>query len=291
LLNEPVQIDVAPRNTTAETIKQTICPVDKGRKPALLCHLIKHNNWQQVLVFMRTKHGANKLVTQLETAGIQAAAIHGNKSQGARTRALSGFKDGSVRVLVATDIAARGIDIAQLPQVVNYELPNIAEDYVHRIGRTGRAGMEGHAISLVSADEQPLLVDVEKLIQQILPREEFDGFKPQNPVAMTTEAQLTRPVKKPKKPKMFDDGRSDEPRQPRSPRSSQGEQRKANNPHMGQPRAHQARQSEGAAKPTSPTRSGTQRAGQPARSAHAPAGRPQGNRSAAGGQRNSKPQH
>ena len=291
LLNEPVQIDVAPRNTTAETIKQTICPVDKGRKPALLCHLIKHNNWQQVLVFMRTKHGANKLVTQLETAGIQAAAIHGNKSQGARTRALSGFKDGSVRVLVATDIAARGIDIAQLPQVVNYELPNIAEDYVHRIGRTGRAGMEGHAISLVSADEQPLLVDVEKLIQQILPRGEFDGFKPQNPVAMTTEAQLTRPVKKPKKPKVFEGDRSDEPRQPRSPRSSQGEQRKANNPHMGQPRAHQARQSEGAAKPTSPTRSGTQRAGQPARSAHAPAGRPQGNRSAAGGQRNSKPQH
>ncbi len=195
LLNEPVQIDVAPRNTTAETIKQTICPVDKGRKPALLCHLIKHNNWQQVLVFMRTKHGANKLVTQLETAGIQAAAIHGNKSQGARTRALSGFKDGSVRVLVATDIAARGIDIAQLPQVVNYELPNIAEDYVHRIGRTGRAGMEGHAISLVSADEQPLLVDVEKLIQQILPREEFDGFKPQNPVAMTTEAQSVSGMK------------------------------------------------------------------------------------------------
>ena len=161
LLNEPVQIDVAPRNTTAETIKQTICPVDKGRKPALLCHLIKHNNWQQVLVFMRTKHGANKLVTQLETAGIQAAAIHGNKESGRADRALSGFKDGSVRVLVATDIAARGIDIAQLPQVVNYELPNIAEDYVHRIGRTGRAGMEGHAISLVSADEQPLLVDVE----------------------------------------------------------------------------------------------------------------------------------
>jgi ATP-dependent RNA helicase RhlE len=205
---------------------------------------------------------------------------------------LSGFKDGSVRVLVATDIAARGIDIAQLPQVVNYELPNIAEDYVHRIGRTGRAGMEGHAISLVSADEQPLLVDVEKLIQQILPREEFDGFKPQTPVAMTTEAQLTRPVKKPKKPKVFEGDRSDEPRQPRSPRSSQGgEQRKANNPHMGQPRAHQARQSEGAAKPASPTRSGTQRAGQPARSPHAPAGRPQGNRSAAGGQRNSKPQH
>jgi len=290
LLKSPVQVDVAPRNTTAETIKQTICPVDKGRKPALLCHLIKHNDWKQVLVFMRTKHGANKLVTQLEAAGILAAAIHGNKSQGARTRALSGFKDGSVRVLVATDIAARGIDIAQLPQVVNYELPNIAEDYVHRIGRTGRAGMEGHAVSLVSADEQPLLVDVEKLIQQILPREEIDGFKPQTPVAMTTESQLSRPVRKAKKPKMESFGDNDS-RPPRPPRSAQGEQRKARTPHTGQPRPHQAKQAEGAAKPASPTRSGTQRSGQPARTGNAPAGRPQGNRSAAGGQRNSKPQH
>lgn len=202
LLNEPVQVDVAPRNTTAETIKQTICPVDKGRKAALLSHLIQTNNWQQVLVFTRTKHGANKLVTVLEKEGIVAAAIHGNKSQGARTRALAGFKDGTVRVLVATDIAARGIDIAQLPQVVNYELPNVPEDYVHRIGRTGRAGADGHAVSLVSADEQPLLVDIEKLIKQILPREEFAGFKPQNPVAMTSEAQINKAPKKPKKPKV-----------------------------------------------------------------------------------------
>ncbi len=202
LLNDPVQVDVAPRNTTAETIKQTICPVDKGRKPALLSHLIQTNNWQQVLVFTRTKHGANKLVTFLEKENIVAAAIHGNKSQGARTRALAGFKDGTVRVLVATDIAARGIDIAQLPQVVNYELPNVPEDYVHRIGRTGRAGADGHAVSLVSADEQPLLVDIEKLIKQILPREEFAGFKPQNPVAMTTEAQINKAPKKPKKPKV-----------------------------------------------------------------------------------------
>ena len=262
LLNEPVQIDVAPRNTTAETIKQTICPVDKGRKPALLCHLVKSNNWQQVLVFTRTKHGANKLVQQLEKEDIQAAAIHGNKSQGARTRALAGFKDGSVRVLVAPDIAARGIDIAQLPQVVNYELPNVAEDYVHRIGRTGRAGMEGHAISLVSADEQPLLLDVEKLIKQILPREEFEGFKPQNPVAMTTEAQISKAPKKPKKPKI----KAEQPQTERPPREQQGDKphdkRKVLSVHTGQPRPHQPKKAAEGPKISAP-RAGTARTGQP----------------------------
>ena len=308
LLNEPVQIDVAPRNTTAETIKQTICPVDKGRKPALLCHLVKSNNWQQVLVFTRTKHGANKLVQQLEKEDIQAAAIHGNKSQGARTRALAGFKDGSVRVLVATDIAARGIDIAQLPQVVNYELPNIAEDYVHRIGRTGRAGMEGHAISLVCAEEQPLLLDVEKLIKQILPREEFEGFKPQNPVAMTTEAQISKAPKKPKKPKIKAEQPQTE-REPRqqAPRSHDGEKRKVLSVHTGQPRPHQPKQAEGAAKPAA--RAGTARTaqGKPARNPNRPDSHPQGNRpqgnrpqenrpqgsrpAAAGHRGNPKPQH
>ena len=281
LLNEPLQIDVAPRNTTAETIKQTICPVDKGRKPALLTHLIKSNNWQQVLVFTRTKHGANKLVQQLEKAEIQAAAIHGNKSQGARTRALAGFKDGSVRVLVATDIAARGIDIAQLPQGGNYELPNIAGDYVHRFGRTGRAGMEGHAISLVCAEEQPLLLDVEKLIKQILPREEFDGFRPQNPVAMTTEAQISKAPKKPKKPKI----KAEQPQTEREPRqqAAHGEQshekRKVLSVHTGQPRPHQPKKAPEGAKMSSP-RAGTARNGQQKRKPNPATGRPAQPRSA-----------
>ena len=154
LLNRPASIDVAPKNTAAETVAQIIYPVDKKRKRELLSHMIGANNWRQVLVFTRTKHGANRLAQQLEKDGLSAAAIHGNKSQGARTRALAGFKNGSVRVLVATDIAARGLDIDQLPHVVNFELPNVAEDYVHRIGRTGRAGNEGEAVSLVCVDEQ-----------------------------------------------------------------------------------------------------------------------------------------
>ena len=153
LVNDPVEISVTPRNAAATTVTQWVCPVDKQRKPALLSHLIQQREWHQVLVFTRTKHGANKLTRYLEGAGIEAAAIHGNKSQNARTKALSGFKSGEIRVLVATDIAARGLDIDQLPQVVNFELPNVAEDYVHRIGRTGRAGASGQAVSLVSSDE------------------------------------------------------------------------------------------------------------------------------------------
>ncbi|WP_203142119.1 DEAD/DEAH box helicase [Marinobacter mangrovi] len=185
LLNEPVQIDVAPRNTTAETVRQTVHPVDQNRKTALLARLVHDNDWQQVLVFTRTKHGANRLSQKLERDGITAAAIHGNKSQNARTRALSHFKEGEIRVLVATDIAARGLDIKQLPQVVNFELPNVPEDYVHRIGRTGRAGESGHAVSLVSADEGKLLGGIEKLIKQDLTREVIDGFEPS--VALATK--------------------------------------------------------------------------------------------------------
>jgi ATP-dependent RNA helicase RhlE len=178
LLKSPVLIEVAQQNTTAELVTQVVHPVDKNRKRELLSYLIGSNNWKQVLVFTRTKHGANRLSQQLIKDGITASAIHGNKSQGARTRALAEFKTGKVRVLVATDIAARGLDISQLPHVVNYELPNIAEDYVHRIGRTGRAGNEGEAMSLVCIDEHNLLKDIERLIKRDIPRDVIEGYEP-----------------------------------------------------------------------------------------------------------------
>jgi ATP-dependent RNA helicase RhlE len=178
LLNKPAMIEVARRNATAELIEQRIYPVDRERKRELLAHLIKEHNWHQVLVFTRTKHGANKLAEQLERDGIPALAIHGNKSQAARTRALAEFKSGKLQVLVATDIAARGIDISELPHVVNFELPNVAEDYVHRIGRTGRAGSEGEASSLVCIDEKKLLQDIERLIKREIPVVQIPGFEP-----------------------------------------------------------------------------------------------------------------
>ncbi|WP_105102138.1 DEAD/DEAH box helicase [Microbulbifer pacificus] len=178
LVKDPVEIDVSPRNSTTKTVQQKLHPVDKARKTALLSHLIRENNWHQALVFSRTKHGANRLAQQLEKDRITAAAIHGNKSQNARTKALADFKSGKVQILVATDIAARGIDIDQLPQVVNFDLPNVPEDYVHRIGRTGRAGASGQAVSLVSADEFKQLRDIERLIQKPIEREEIEGFEP-----------------------------------------------------------------------------------------------------------------
>ncbi len=178
LLHDPERIDVAPRNTAAELIDQKVHPVDRARKRELLSWLIGSGDWRQVLVFTRTKHGANRLAEQLERDGLSAAAIHGNKSQGARTRALADFKAGKVRVLVATDIAARGLDIDQLPHVVNYELPQVPEDYVHRIGRTGRAGREGQAVSLVCIDEHDLLRGIEKLLGRKLPSETLAGFEP-----------------------------------------------------------------------------------------------------------------
>ena len=180
LVQDPIEVSVAPPNSTAEKVEQWICPVDKKRKPALLAHLINENGWHQVLVFSRTKHGANKLSRFLDEAGIPSAPIHGNKSQNARLRALADFKAGKIQALVATDIAARGIDISHLPHVVNVDLPNVAEDYVHRIGRTARAGASGSAVSLVSADEVDQLRDIERLIRQNLRREIVEGFDPQH---------------------------------------------------------------------------------------------------------------
>jgi ATP-dependent RNA helicase RhlE len=177
LLKTPKQIEVAKQNSTADGISQLIHPVDSKRKKELLAHLIKKGGWKQVLVFTRTKHGANRLAEYLDKEGIRAAAIHGNKSQGARTKALAEFKEGSMRVLVATDIASRGLDIDQLPHVVNYELPNVPESYVHRIGRTGRAGMKGVAISLVCIDERDFLRDIERLLKLEIPKEVVAGFE------------------------------------------------------------------------------------------------------------------
>ncbi|MFB9147508.1 DEAD/DEAH box helicase [Halomonas alkalicola] len=178
LLDRPAMIEVARRNTTAETVDQAIYRVDREKKRELLAHLISQHNWHQVLVFTRTKHGANRLAEQLSKQEIPAMAIHGNKSQSARTKALSAFKSGDLQVLVATDIAARGLDISELPHVVNFELPNVAEDYVHRIGRTGRAGSEGQAVSLVCVDEHGLLKGIERLIKRDLEKRIEPGFEP-----------------------------------------------------------------------------------------------------------------
>ena len=197
LVNDPIEISVTPRNTTAKTVNQCIHPVDKAKKTKLLIHLIKDKNWDRVLVFSKTKHGANRLVKDLERAKINAAAIHGNKSQSARTKALAGFKAGRINILVATDIAARGIDIDQLPQVVNFNLPNVPEDYIHRIGRTGRAGLTGRAVSLVSADESKLLSDIERLTQKLLERIIIEGFVPVYELPVSN----LRPPPRPKKPK------------------------------------------------------------------------------------------
>lgn len=194
ILVNPVEIDVAIRNATAVTVKQIVHPVDKSRKAELLSHLIHSNKWGQTLVFTRTKHGANKLVKQLADDRIYAAAIHGNKSQSQRTNALAEFKSGELHILVATDIAARGIDIDKLPCVVNFDLPQVAEDYVHRIGRTGRAGAVGQAVSLICADEVGQLQAIEKLIKRKLDRKEIDDFEPKH--NLPTSAAHAPPRKK-----------------------------------------------------------------------------------------------
>lgn len=206
LVNNPVEISVSPRNTTAESVTQFIYEVDKTKKSIVLSTLIKEKDWKQVLVFVKTKHGANRLVKNLDARGIRSAAIHGNKSQGARTKALAGFKEGQIQVLVATDIAARGIDIDQLPQVVNFDLPHVSEDYVHRIGRTGRAGNDGQAVSLVCQEEFKLLKDIEKLIKKVIPRKTVAGFEPGEPLPPSV---LDTRAPKPKKPKKAKPGHRD----------------------------------------------------------------------------------
>jgi ATP-dependent RNA helicase RhlE len=232
LVNDPVEISVSPENSTAEKVTQWITAVDKKRKPDVLTHLIKENNWQQVLVFTKTKHGANKLTKHLEAEGLTAAAIHGNKSQGARTKALASFKDGTVKVLVATDIAARGIDIDLLPQVVNFDLPNVPEDYVHRIGRTARAGNSGQALSLVCADELNLLWDIENVIQQHIERRVLENFVPVHPLG---ESRAIRPlkagkVKKTKAPKAPGQGKAEHKDGQRSGEKKRGYQGKKGKP-------------------------------------------------------------
>jgi ATP-dependent RNA helicase RhlE len=188
-LKSPVSVEATPENSTVDKIIQKLYRTDKSKKTNLIIKLIQDGNWQQVLVFTRTKHGANRLCKKMVSKGISAAAIHGNKSQGARTKALAGFKDGSVRVLVATDIAARGLDIPLLPHVINFELPNISEDYVHRIGRTGRAGANGEAISLVSSDEKEYVLGIEKLLNIKLQTTVIEGFEPSE---ITPENELPK---------------------------------------------------------------------------------------------------
>jgi ATP-dependent RNA helicase RhlE len=221
LINDPVEISVNPANSTAEAVAQRLYVVDKKQKPALLTAIIHDEGWLQALVFTRTKHGANRLARHLEAEGISASAIHGNKSQSARTRALNDFRSGTIRILVATDIAARGLDIDQLPQVVNVDLPNVPEDYVHRIGRTGRAGATGKAISLVAADEAKQLADIEKLIRQQLAREYYPGFEPQHDLPARPPAAAKPVHSKPHKPRTGhrDGQRSGANRNPRGQRT------------------------------------------------------------------------
>ncbi len=199
LLRDPLAIEASPRNTAAQSVRQWVVPVNKKRKAELFCHLLRDRRWGQVLVFVKTRKGAEQLVATLQAKRIGADAIHGDKPQPARLRALERFKAGEVQILVATDVAARGLDIDDLPQVVNFDLPIVAEDYIHRIGRTGRAGASGEAISLVCADEVGLLGAIEALTRQTLEREEEPGFEPDHRVPLTNAAG--QPLKKPKKPK------------------------------------------------------------------------------------------
>ncbi|MFT7233036.1 MAG: ATP-dependent RNA helicase RhlE, partial [Cyclobacteriaceae bacterium] len=207
ILRNPISVEATPENTTVEKIDQKVIFVDKVKKADLTVKLIKEGNWSQVLIFMRTKHGANKLGKKLVKSGLAAAEIHGNKTQGARTKALDGFKKGTIRVLVATDIAARGLDIPLLPHVINFELPNVPEDYVHRIGRTGRAGASGEALSLVCSEEVEYLRGIEKLIEQRISVIKFEGNETTEdfnaPKQAVKKGQTARPKSTEKKKKFF----------------------------------------------------------------------------------------
>jgi ATP-dependent RNA helicase RhlE len=221
-MKDPATVEVARRNTPAELVGQVQHPVSHDRKRELLVHLVKSNDWRQVLVFCRTKHGANRLAQQLERAGVEADAIHGNKNQNHRTRTLARFKDNELRVLVATDIAARGLDIEALPHVVNYDLPHVAEDYVHRIGRTGRAGAEGEAVSLVSHEERPLMAAIEKLMNRKVDERAVEGFEPGTRSQQPTEHR---------------DNRGNRGNGQQQPRQRQGQPRRPEQRH-GQPNRH-----------------------------------------------------
>jgi ATP-dependent RNA helicase RhlE len=257
-MRDPVTVEVARRNTPAELVAQVAHPVDSGRKRELLAQLIKANDWRQVLVFTRTKHGANRLAQQLVRDGIHADAIHGNKSQGARTRALAQFKDGSVRVLVATDIAARGLDIDSLPHVVNFELPHVAEDYVHRIGRTGRAGASGEAVSLVGAEDRPLLAAIERLMNRKVELRTIAGFEPgRQPARAPAEHHAPAPRA---------GAHRDEPRRAGTGRHGRSPQAK---PHHGQPHTERSHEHRGYAATGKP-RAAPPRAGGVARRSQKP---------------------
>ncbi|NUL35839.1 ATP-dependent RNA helicase RhlE [Kosakonia sacchari] len=250
LLRNPLEIEVARRNTASEQVTQHVHFVDKKRKRELLSQMIGEGNWQQVLVFTRTKHGANHLAEQLNKDGITSAAIHGNKSQGARTRALADFKSGDIRVLVATDIAARGLDIEELPHVVNYELPNVPEDYVHRIGRTGRAAATGEALSLVCVDEHKLLRDIERLLKKEIPRIALDGYEP-DPSIKAEPIQNGRGQGGGRQGSGRGQGGSG--RGQSAPRRSEGEGQKPRSPRRaegGAAKQEGGRRAEGGAKPT-----------------------------------------
>jgi len=262
MLHDPASVEVARRNTASELVTQSVYLVEKGVKRHLLSHLIKEGQWFQVLVFTRTKHGANRLAEQLSKDGIESMAIHGNKSQNARTRALAAFKDTSLQVLVATDIAARGLDIDQLPHVVNFELPNVPEDYVHRIGRTGRAGSEGAAISLVDREEMGLLADIERVLRRPIPRATAEGFVAPPPSQRTT-LDDDRPPRPQQGRRGGGGGRAAAPSGGSRGGAGQGARTSSQGPRPAQPAGQRTAQPSGPRSPQGPRPAQGQRAAQP----------------------------